>query len=141
MYTEQDILDLAAQMKQQRIDAENAAIAKGFSDVSTGDLLQDLKDNMVSSYPGFKEARPNLMNIASDHVASVSSVNPLNTSDYTVNPVGCTASKASGVFGDGVQVTVTCPSTHSLPNAPMFYRVLIQTSNGSHCAWVMDPVS
>lgn len=141
MRTKQDIINLAAEMKQHRIDAENAAIAIGFSDVSTGDLLQDLKKKMISSYPGFKEARPNLVSIVSNHTANISSVNPLNTSDYEVNAVGCTASDASGAFGDGIQVTVTCPSTHSLPKAPMFYRVLIKTDEGTHCAWIMDPVS
>lgn len=140
MHTKQDILDLAAQMKQQRIDAENAAIAKGFSDVSTGDYIGEIEQHMYSSFPGFRDARPNLMSIASDHEADVGSPIPV-LAPYTVNPVGCTSDKMSGNTGDDIILTITCPSTHSLPNAPMFYRVLIQTSNGSHCAWVMDPVS
>lgn len=139
MYSEQDILDLIAQIKQWRIDAENAAIAKGFSDVSTGDSINDIEPHMYSSFPGFKDARPNLISIASDHKADVGA--PMSMlAPYTINPVGCTASKMSGNAGDDLILTITCPSTHSLPNAPMFYRVLIDTSYGINCAWVMDPV-
>ena len=140
MHTEQDILDLAAQMKQWRVDAENAAIAKGFSDVSTSDYIGDIEQHMCSSFPGFKDARPNLMSIASNHEADVGSPIPV-LAPYTVNPVGCTSDKMSGNAGDDIILTITCPSTHSLPNAPYFYRVLIDTSYGVQCAWVMDPVS
>ena len=139
MYSEQDILNLAAQMKQWRIDAENAAIAKGFSDVSTGDSINDIEPHMYSSFPGFKDTRVDLISIASDHKVilggPVSALAP-----YTVNPVGCTSDKMSGNAGDDLIIPITCPSTHSLPNAPMFYRVLIDTSYGIQCAWVMDPV-
>lgn len=140
MYTKQDILDLAAQMKQWRIDAENTAVAKGFDDVSTGDRIGAIEQHMYSSFPGFRDARPNLMTLTSDHVANVG--NPLPAlAPYTVNPVNCTSDKMSGNTGDDISLTITCPSTHSLPNAPMFYRVLIDTSYGIQCAWVMDPVS
>ena len=139
MHTEQDILDLAAQMKQWRIDAENTAIAKGFSDVSTGDSINNIEQHMYSSFPGFRDARPNSMSIASDHEADVGS--PISVlAPYTVNPVGCTSDKMSGNTGDDMILMITCPSTHSLPDAPMFYRVLIDTSYGIQCAWVMDPV-
>lgn len=139
MHTKQDILDLIAQINQWKIDAENAAIAKGFSDVSTGDSINDIDKHMYSSFPGFKDTRINLISIASDHKASVDG--PVSTlAPYTVNPVGCTSNKMSGNAGDDVFLTITCPSTHSLPNAPMFYRVLIDTSYGIQCAWVMDPV-
>ena len=139
MHTEQDILDLIAQINQWKIDAANAAIAKGFSDVSTGDSINDIEPHMYSSFPGFKDARPNLISIASDHEAIVGTrTTPL--APYTVNPVGCTSDKMSGNAGDDLALGITCPSTHSLPNAPMFYRVLIDTSYGIQCAWVMDPV-
>lgn len=139
MYSEQDILNLAAQMKQWRIDAENAAIAKGFSDVSTGDSINTIEQHMYSSFPGFKDAKPNLISIASNHEANVGAPMP-TLAPYTVNPVGCTSDKMSGNAGDDLGLAITCPSTHSLPNAPMFYRVLIDTSYGIQCAWVMDPV-
>lgn len=140
MHTEQDILDLAAQMKQWRIDAENAAIAKGFSDVSTNDLLGNIKDNMLSSYPGFKDVwTDKTVVIASNHVADASVISKV--CPWTVNPVGCTSDTASG---DGTayetKITITCPSEHQLPAAPIFYRVLITGNGGTKCQWVMDPV-
>lgn len=139
MYSEQDILDLIAQINQWKIDAENAAIAKGFSDVSTGDSINAFDEHLYSSFPGFKDARPDLISIASNHEADVGAPASM-LAPYTINPVGCTASKMSGNAGDDLILTITCPSTHSLPNAPMFYRVLIDTSYGINCAWVMDPV-
>lgn len=146
MHSEQDINDLdityrIALINQWKIDAENAAIAKGFSDVSTGDSINDIEQHMYSSFPGFKfkDARVNLISIASDHEALVGAPKPTRV-PYTVNPVGCTSDKMSGNAGDDISLTITCPSTHSLPNAPMFYRVLIDTSYGIQCAWVMDPV-
>ena len=139
MHSEQDILDLIAQINQWKIDAANAAIAKGFSDVSTGDSINDIEPHMYSSFPGFKDARINLISIASNHEANVDG--PVSTlAPYTVNPVGCTSDRMSGNTGDDIFLTITCPSTHSLPNAPMFYQVLIDTSYGVQCAWVMDPV-
>lgn len=139
MHTKQDILDLIAQINQWKIDAENAAIAKGFSDVSTGDSINDIERHMYSSFPGFKDARLNLISIASNHEAVVGA--PVSTlAPYTLNPIGCTSDKMSGNAGDDLFFTITCPSTHSLPNAPMFYRVLIDTSYGIQCGWVMDPV-
>ena len=139
MHSEQDILDLIAQINQWKIDAANAAIAKGFSDVSTGDSINDIEPHMYSSFPGFKDARINLISIASNHEANVDG--PVSTlAPYTVNPVGCTSDRMSGNTGDDIFLTITCPSTHSLPNAPKFYRVLIDTSYGIQCAWVMDPV-
>lgn len=139
MHTKQDILDLIAQINQWKIDAANAAIAKGFSDVSTGDSINDIEPHLYSSFPGFKDARPNLISIASNHKVTLGG--PVSAlAPYTVNPVGCTSDKMSGNAGDDLIIPITCPSTHSLPNAPMFYRVLIDTSYGINCAWVMDPV-
>lgn len=140
MHTKQDILDLIAQINQWKIDAANAAIAKGFSDVSTGDSINAIEQHMYSSFPGFKDARPNLINIASNHEAFIGTLTtPL--APYKVKPVYCTSDKMSGNAGDDLALTITCPSTHSLPNAPMFYCVDIDTSYGIQCAWVMDPVS
>lgn len=139
MYSEQDILDLIAQINWSKLHAESAAINKGFSDVSTGDSINDIEQHMYSSFPGFKDARPNLISIASDHEAVVGAPMP-TLAPYRVNPVGCTSDKMSGNAGDNLGLAITCPSTHSLPNAPMFYRVLIDTSYGIQCAWVMDPV-
>lgn len=139
MHSEDDILNLISQMNLWKLYAENTAINKGFSDVSTGDSINDIEQHMYSSFPGFKDARPNLISIASDHEAVVGAPMPPLT-PYTVNPVGCTSDKMSGNAGDDLGLAITCPSTHSLPNAPMFYRVLIDTSYGIQCAWVMDPV-
>ena len=139
MHSEDDILNRISQMYLWKLYAEKTAFDKGFSDVSTGDSINDIEQHMYSSFPGFKDARPNLINIASDHEAVVGApMTPL--AQYTVNPVSCTSDKMSGNAGDDLALAITCPSTHSLPNSPMFYRVLIDTSYGIQCAWVMDPV-
>ena len=139
MHSEDDILNLISGLYLKRLYAEEMANMKGFSDVSTGDSINDIEQHMYSSFPGFKDARVNLISIASDHEAVVGA--PISTlAPYTVNPVGCTSDKMSGNAGDDLALGITCPSTHSLPNAPMFYRVLIDTSYGIQCAWVMDPV-
>ena len=139
MHSEDDILNLISHINWLKLYAEGTAIEKGFSDVSTGDSINDIEQHMYSSFPGFKDARPNLISIASNHEAVVGAPIPV-LAPYTVNPVGCTSDKMSGNAGDDLGLAITCPSTHSLPNAPMFYRVLIDTSYGIQCAWVMDPV-
>lgn len=146
-HTEQQILDLAADMKDYRIAAQNAAVAKGYDpayfNTSTG-KLEDMPDNLLKYFPGKKEAwGKNMFTVAgSNHKATVTIKNHLANATFSAVDNAVSVSPASINYDTAESdLTFTCASSHTLASAPQGFRLQIRQPDGGRMyIWVLDPV-
>lgn len=137
-YTEQDVLDLAADMKQYRIDAQNSAISKGYNINTSTDKLEDLADKLLADFQGKHSVWPdNPITIAQNSSVSIG----INTraDNYSITtPGGQSASETYVPYTDiHKNVTITAPN-RTLPQSPVFGRVLFDSSSGETTfTWIM----
>ncbi len=134
-HTKQEVLNRISDMKNARIAAQNAAVAKGY-DASSFDAstkkLSDIPDALLAGFPGYKDAWTNANIIVTTNQAATHTV--YNRAGHiSFNGVDGTLSTSPRSIGYSTyeqNVNLTFPASGNLTSAPSCYRFQITLPSG-----------
>lgn len=134
-HTKQEVLNRISDMKNARIAAQNAAVAKGYSASSfdTGTkMLADIPDALLAGFPGYKDAWSNNNIIVTTSPAATHTVynRAGNISFNGVDNTSSTSPRSITYSTYEQNVALTFPASGNLASAPSCYRLQITLPSG-----------